>query len=364
MNNHLDKFVETDPFSLDKSRKGAMLNEALTDLTRHHYDRCPQYRRILDALDFNTEKVHSTEDFPFLPVQLFKEYDLLSIDRDNVIKTMTSSGTTGQRVSKIYLDKDAARNQTKVLSKIVASYLGQKRLPLLIIDTDSVISDRTKFSARGAGILGFSNFGSDPTYALNDDMEINIEQVKQFLERHRSERILLFGFTYMIWQHFYRSLKKNQYDLDLSNGIMIHGGGWKKLADEAVDNDTFKQDFRLVCGLKNIFNYYGMVEQTGSIFMECEHGYLHAPIFSDILIRNARDFSVAKTGEKGITEVISMLPTSYPGHILLTEDIGEIAGEDDCPCGRKGKYFKIHGRIKNAEIRGCSDTYESKPKQH
>ena len=53
-----------------------------------------------------------------------------------------------------------------------------------------------------------------------------------------------------------------------------------------------------------------------------------------------------------------MLPTSYPGHVLLTEDEGEILGEDDCPCGRKGKYFKIYGRIKNAEVRGCSDTYE------
>ena len=42
---------------------------------------------------------------------------------------------------------------------------------------------------------------------------------------------------------------------------------------------------------------------------------------------------------------------------LLTEDEGCILGEDDCPCGRKGKYFKINGRLKNAEIRGCSDTY-------
>ena len=37
-----------------------------------------------------------------------------------------------------------------------------------------------------------------------------------------------------------------------------------------------------------------------------------------------------------------------------------VLGEDDCPCGLKGKYFKILGRIKNAEIRGCSDTYAAK----
>ena len=57
---------------------------------------------------------------------------------------------------------------------------------------------------------------------------------------------------------------------------------------------------------------------------------------------------------------MSTIPESYPGHSLLTEDEGRILGIDDCPCGRKGKYFKIHGRLKNAEIRGCSDTYADK----
>jgi hypothetical protein len=46
--------------------------------------------------------------------------------------------------------------------------------------------------------------------------------------------------------------------------------------------------------------------------------------------------------------------------VLLTEDEGEILGEDDCPCGRLGKYFKIHGRVRGAEVRGCSDTYEKR----
>ena len=92
--------------------------------------------------------------------------------------------------------------------------------------------------------------------------------------------------------------------------------------------------------------------------MECEFSNLHASAFSDIIIRNPKDFSINKIGEKGIIQVCSLLPESYPGHSLLTEDEGVILGEDDCPCGRKGKYFQILGRIKNAEIRGCSDTYE------
>ena len=54
----------------------------------------------------------------------------------------------------------------------------------------------------------------------------------------------------------------------------------------------------------------------------------------------------------------SPMAVSYPGHSLLTEDMGAILGVDDCPCGRKGKYFRIDGRIPQAEIRGCSDTHE------
>ena len=79
-----------------------------------------------------------------------------------------------------------------------------------------------------------------------------------------------------------------------------------------------------------------------------------------MIIRRPEDFSIAGIGEKGLIEVVSVLPESYPGHILLTEDEGVLEGEDDCPCGRKGKYFKVLGRIKNAEIRGCSDTYAAK----
>lgn len=102
-----------------------------------------------------------------------------------------------------------------------------------------------------------------------------------------------------------------------------------------------------------------MVEQTGCIYMECEEGHLHTSIFSDIVTRRSIDFTPCNIGEIGIIEVVSILPKSYPGHVLLTEDEGVILGEDDCPCGRLGKYFKIIGRLKNAEIRGCSDTYGS-----
>ena len=79
---------------------------------------------------------------------------------------------------------------------------------MLILDTSAVVKNRSMFSARGAGILGFSMFGSKRQYALDENMELDIEGMKNFLEEHKDETIFMFGFTFMIWQHFYK--KRNR----------------------------------------------------------------------------------------------------------------------------------------------------------
>jgi len=288
---------------------------------------------------------------------LFKDNRLLSVNHDQIVKTMTSSGTTGQSVSMIFLDKVTAGNQTKALVKIAAHIIGPKRRPMLIIDSRATLKDRALFSARGAGILGFSMLGHDVTYALDEEMRLDMSAVTAFADRHQGEPVLLFGFTFMIWEHFHKPLAASGGRLAFENGILLHGGGWKKLSQLAVTNEVFKHRMQEVCGIRRVHNYYGMVEQTGSIFMECEHGRLHCSNYSDIIVRRHSDFSICPANEPGLIQLASLLASSYPGHSILSEDTGEITGEDDCPCGRLGKTFTIHGRIKDAEIRGCSDTY-------
>lgn len=358
-----DDILNNSPFSLKSTDKECLLSERLLALTKLHQEKSSEYAQMLDAISFDFSSVKSYKDLPFLPVRLFKELSLKSIPDEEVVKTMTSSGTTGQAVSKIYLDRATSANQQKTMVKIVSEFTGSSRMPMIIIDCPGVIKNRAMFSARGAGILGFSIFGSKKIYALDDDMKLDVEGLKEFLDTYKGQKILLFGFTFMIWQHFYKELlrlKSEGVSFDLSNGILIHGGGWKKLVSEAVSHDEFHKRLKDVCGLRHIHDYYGMVEQTGCIYMECECGHLHASIFSDVITRRPIDFSECEIGEEGIIQVVSTIPESYPGHSLLTEDEGVILGEDDCPCGRKGKYFRIDGRLKNAEIRGCSDTYATK----
>jgi len=341
-----------------KESKKIFLEKHLMELVRHHYKNCTNYRDILDAEGYNINEDMPLESIPFIPVRLFKNFELSSIPQEEIYKVLTSSGTSSQVLSRIILSKKTATNQSKALVSIVNDFIGKNRLPMLIIDHPGVVKARDTFSARGAGILGFSIFGRDHSYALMDEsMELNINLINSFLKKHKGEKILIFGFTFMIWKYLYQLAKKHSISFDLSGSVLMHGGGWKKLEDEAVDNAIFKSSLIDKFGIDSIHNFYGMVEQVGSIFMECSEGHLHTPIFADVLVRDPVDWSLLPKNSPGILQVVSVLQESYPGHSLLTEDRGEWIGEDNCPCGRKGKIFRVLGRIASAELRGCSDTH-------
>jgi hypothetical protein len=230
---------------------------------------------------------------------------------------------------------------------------------MIVVDRKSAISNRTTFSASTAGILGFSSFSSSQFFALNDDMSVDVPGLIDFLDSHRSEKIFFFGFTSTIWQYFLLPLATENLSLDFSNSLLIHGGGWKKLQNENISRKEFRDKIFDVVSIKNVHDYYGMVEQTGSIFVECSQHYFHTSNFSTIVVRDPQTFSVLSFGQTGLIQVVSLAAMSYPGNILLTEDIGQILGEDDCRCGRLGRYFEIFGRLEHAELRGCSDTFNA-----
>ena len=332
--------------------------DRMRELTQFHQEHCKDYSKMLEGLGICIEDIENLEDVPFLPARLFKTLDLKSIPEDEVYKTLLSSGTSGQQPSKIYLSKENALNQQLALVKIVQHYIGKERRPMLVMDAADVLRDRQKFSARGAGILGFSIFSKKMYYALDNDMEINVSEIEKFLKAVEGKSFLIFGFTYIIWEKLVLALEKRNIKLALDKGILIHGGGWKKLSEVAVDSAEFARRVYKNTGIKQVINYYGMVEQTGSIYLTCPEGRYHMNEFGHILIRKPENLDLAEDGEIGLIQVMSTLPISYPGHSILTEDLGVI-DTTPCPCGREEKTFEILGRVKGAEIRGCSDTYEN-----
>lgn len=352
-----NELLQSAQYSIPQARKEELLLEHLNELDQLHRARCAEYDRLIATLRPDFSRARSLADLPFLPVGLFKSHRLLSVPEADVFKTLTSSGTTGQQVSRIFLDRETAQRQTAALARIMTHVLGPERLPMILIDSGALIEDRKQFSARGAGVLGMMNFGRRHFYALDENMELNEAGLFAFLERFGAQPFLIFGFTFMVWQYFFQRVAP--LGLDLSNGILVHSGGWKKLEQMAVSNAEFKRQLREGTGLARVYNFYGMVEQVGSVYLEGEDGYLYAPNFADVIVRDPVTWKEAPVGAPGVIQVVSVLPLSYPGHSILTEDLGVVHGIDDSSCGRLGKYFSVIGRVPKAELRGCSDTYAS-----
>lgn len=347
-----DHLLKEPMYGLSQADKERRLAEVAQLLHRYHRHHCEAYRNITAACEDNP---NGYGDFPFLAVRLFKLLTLRSVSEQAVFKMLRSSGTTGQITAKVVLDKATSARQSKALVTIMQQFIGKQRLPMLIIDSPEVLKS-PQLSARGAGVGGMAFFGRQHTYALNADMSLNADAVMAFADKYRGQPVLLFGFTFMVWLHFVKALENSGLQPDLSDGVLIHSGGWKKLQAQSVDNSLFKSVIQKVTGVSRVHNFYGMAEQVGSVFVECERGHLHAPVLADVIVRDPHTLTVAAHGENGLLQVLSVLPTSYPGFSLLTEDLGRILGEDDCPCGRKGRYFEITGRLPKAEVRGCSDT--------
>ncbi|MCH3964825.1 MAG: acyl-protein synthetase [Clostridium sp.] len=313
-------------------------------------------------LNVDVSRISSLKQVPFIPVNMFKKFDLLTCNSENIIRTLNSSATTSGIPSRIYLDRLTSIRQTQALLNTLKSFLGGKRRPLLILDTKSINKDGQILSARGAAIRGVSNFASSITYIMDEkdgELAVNLPRLEKFQCENADRDILVYGFTYIIWRRFVRELERRNIKLSLPGMKLLHSGGWKKLVSESVEKDEFNSRTARVFGTKkeNIMDFYGMVEQLGVVFVDCEYGHKHVPDFADVIIRDFNTLDEVKPGQRGIIEVMSILGSSYPSQGILTEDVGELIGIDDCRCGRHGKYFKFRSRVEKAEIRGCGDTF-------
>lgn len=327
----------------------AALLEGLERLTHHHLARSLDYKNFV-ASRFPGWSGESLENLPFLPVGVFKGRLLKSVPDSEVRLVMESSGTSGLQRARIAIDSETSRLQAKSLSASIKDFFGATRFPMVLLTRPSPGSKG--FSASRAAVNGFARMASHRFSAYSDQGELDFNGLIQFLELHASEPVVYFGFTFEVWE-FLRQIGELPAANKANPSIVIHGGGWKRFEAEAVGREEFSNIARSVLGNTVVRNYYGMVEQTGSIYFECEVGFLHPPESGDFLIRQPLSFEIMGPEQPGIVQVFSVLQRSYPGHSLLTEDTGYSLAS--CKCGRETRALVVLGRLRESEVRGCSD---------
>lgn len=347
------------PFALAPDAQREFLQARLHELLEHHRAHCPEYARLVDARPPTRAGSPSDgiDDYPFLPVTLFKEYDLSSTDGPAM--SLHSSSTTSDSPSRIRVDRTTRSRQSLSAHRILGDFIGDERRPYLVFDAAETVRGTGSMSAKGAAIMSLAHLATEFHFVARQedaDLVIDEDALGRALDAIGGRPFLAYGFTYILYQLHAR------WPAELAvtahpDSVFLHSGGWKRLAHLAVDKRRFNETVAGVWALApaNVLDFYGVVEQAGLPYPDCSAGFKHVPYWADVIIRRSDTLDPAPVGETGLIQLVSCVPLSAPNHSVLTEDLGELVLLDGCACGRRGKAFVFRGRAPRSELRGCSD---------
>jgi hypothetical protein len=358
----IDRLLAMPPFGSSPDEREAAILPLLKDELENACSKSAGYRNYIQHWPVQTRLARGVADLPYLPVGMLKAQPPLSlVAPEEIRRILSSSSTTGQVPSRIALDSSTARRMTKGVVSIAQDFIGSARRPYLVVDVPASTRGGQELGARGAAIQGLQPFASEVTYCLKPDqagdLTLDGDAILRFAESRGNSPVLVYGFTYMLWKYLAEPLLAENVSLGMSDVHILHSGGWKLLQDRVVDKKTFNEGVARVfgCSIDRVIDFYGMVENVGVIYPDCSEGNKHVPVFADILVRSPLTLEPVSEGEQGIVQVCSVLPTSFPGNLLLTEDVAEIVAYHGCRCGRQGTAFRFVGRVAKSELRGCGN---------
>lgn len=365
--NNIDMLFEQPVYAHDSVTEELFL-KALQDELTFHYEHNEMYRQFCDRKGFNPhEELTDISQIPPVAVSVFKNlgHGLASVPKEDIKLKLQSSATSGVP-STIVVDKITSRRQAKAMVKVIQEFIGKERKPFLVMDIDPKSEFRSLLGARFAAIAGYLNFASKAGYFLkakNGVSYFDTEAIKEYVAQiPENQPVVVFGFTYILYSNVLKAVQSSGEKIKLPKGSkIIHIGGWKKLESEKIDKQLFNQQLSDCFGLEpvDVIDIYGFTEQMGLNYPDCPCGCKHTSSYVHVLARDIVTREILPAGKEGMLEFVTPIPHSYPGNAVLTDDLGVIYDEP-CPYGRPGTRFKVSGRLKKAEVRGCGDILSAK----
>jgi len=366
----IERLLTRPPYGVDPQQRHDALLALLKKELAYACDLNPRFRNYVESWPIDFRAADKIAELPYVPVGVFKANPPLAlVEVDLVKRTLTSSSTTGQVPSRIVLDAATARRMARGVVTIIRDFIGPARRPYLVIDTPENLIAQAELGARGAAIQALGSFATEVVCCLrpgeDGDSGLDLDKLLAFAAKWKHDEVLVYGFTHVIWTRLVQPLQSRGVALDLPNVRLLHSGGWKRLEQQAVTREVFARGVASIfgCSADRIIDYYGMVENVGVIYPDCDHGNKHVPAFAEIIVRNPLTLAPVEAGQQGLIQVCSVLPTSFPGFLLLTEDMAEVIAYDECPCGRRGTSFRFAGRAPKAEVRGCGNLENTRYQQ-
>jgi long-chain-fatty-acid---luciferin-component ligase len=348
-------------FRLPKPQQDVLKVELVQESFALHYEANPSFRWQCDQSCITPTDLHGVADLgrvPLIPVETFKRPQaraLLSVPLDAIDLEVQSTGTGGiPSVAR----RDAATT-TRACLALVALYreffgiAGGAGLFLCPSPAETPEMGMVKVFNLFSGLLDdraylVRNFTFDPAEA--------VQYLRTWAGRQTRH---LFGPPFMITR-LLGYLEEKGLRLPLDPGsLSVTLGGWKRFNRERIGRREFDRKLLEYLGIAagNSRDMYGMIE-SNLLAVECEHHHKHVPPWCHITVRDLRDPTLeVPAGRIGALGILDTLNTSYPG-FLLSQDVGKIHVETECPCGRTGQVVCCVGRLGGAEPGCCALTIE------
>lgn len=354
----IDQLFQLDPFDFSENAKNVFLNslKECFDIHRTNNDYIDYFYKEnnFNSSDLVDEK--SIEDMPFIMINIFKEHEFKSVKNEDLVLTLSSSGTSGQK-SLQHLNQESL-DRVKLLARNVYDSLGiisDKKYnylcftydPKIANDLGTAFTDELLTSFTGINEVFYAIEYVDEIKDFKFNLEKTIAKLKEFEKNGYSTRVL--GFPAFL----YSTINDNNLTLDLGEDSWVQiGGGWKGQADKEINKKDFREfiSTRLNIPKSNIRDLFGMVEH-GVPYVDSAEGELKIPNYSRVFIRDPYTLKILPHGEVGLIHFICTYNTSYPAFNFLSTDWGFISLSSD-----GSQNLNIVGRAGVSKSKGCAIT--------
>ena len=309
------------------------------DVFRFQADNNPLYQQYIQLSGVSTEKITHWTEVPFLPIELFKNHEVLT-GSEPVLFSFESSGTTGQipskhpvcdpgfyqQISKIAFEREYGPLSDYHIFALLPSYLERSTSSLVFMMDHFIKESQSELS--GFYLNLFDALVSALRQALATDKKVWLMGVT-------------FGLLDLVDSEIDLSFLKEHKD----RLIVMETGGMKGRREEWI-RDKVHAYLQEKMGLDSIASEYGMTELFSQGYAKSQ-GIFTPAYTMRVCLREVSDpFALVTQAQKTGGIKIADLGNIDSCAFIETRDLGSL--EED------RVRFKVLGRFDNSEMRGCS----------
>lgn len=304
---------------------------------RYQYDNVEIYRRFVDYLKIDPDTVKEVTKIPFLPIEMFKNHQILD-KKVSANLYFQSSGTTQMNLSKHFIANEDLYRES--IYKSFDQFIGKPEDFIFLGLLPSYLEKQNSSLIYMVDFLMSTSDKPENGYFL-----YNHADLFELLNKLEDKKVILFGVSFALLDFLdYCHAEQNGEALNfLQHLVVIETGGMKGRKEEMTKDELL---VILQKGFKTdkIYSEYSMTELLSQAYSLGNNEY-KCPNWMRILVRNAEDpLAYEKEGRTGAVNIID-LANIHSCSFIATQDLGKTL-----PDGK----FQVLGRIDHSDIRGCS----------